>query len=103
MITAALRRTDTGARGAMAVDIQAVCAAASDNQSSQILAIVLSVMFSIYTIVAIALSALTIYSTSQAVPVVDAQALPIGVSAADVPLVALRARPEVSMPRSVLG
>lgn len=79
----------------MAVDIQAVCAAASDNQSTQILAIVLSVMFSIYTIVAIALSALTIYSTSQVVPLVDAQsisanALPVGGYTSDVPLVTLR-------------
>jgi hypothetical protein len=82
----------------MAVDIQAVCTAASDNQATQILAIVLSVMFSIYTIVAIALSALTIYSTSQAVPLVNAQPMPIGASAVgverafstDVPLVTLR-------------
>ena len=52
----------------MAVDITAVCASADANQGSQTLAVVLSIMFSIYTVVAIILSALTIYSTSQAPP-----------------------------------
>jgi len=93
VITVATRVAITD--GVMAVDIQAVCIAASDNQSTQLLAIVLSVMFSIYTIVAIALSALTIYSTSQAVPLMDAQPIGIGSSGgvsfgADVPLVSLR-------------
>ena len=49
----------------MAVDIVGVCAAADENSSSQSLAIVMSVLFSIYTVIAIALSALTIWSTSQ--------------------------------------
>ena len=49
----------------MAVDIQQVCATAAQHQSSQDLAIWLSVLFSIYTFVAIALSALTIYTSSQ--------------------------------------
>jgi len=49
----------------MAVDIQQVCAVAAEHQSSQDLAIWLSVLFSIYTVVAIALSALTIYTSSQ--------------------------------------
>jgi len=53
----------------MAVDVAAVCSSADANQGSQTLAIVLSIMFSIYTVVAIALSALTIYSTSQ-VPII---------------------------------
>ena len=49
----------------MAVDVVAVCAVATNNQASQSLAIVLSVLFSLYTIVSIALSALTIYTSSQ--------------------------------------
>lgn len=49
----------------MAIDEQRVCSTADANQGSQTLAIVLSIMFSIYTMVAIALSALTIYRTSQ--------------------------------------
>ncbi len=49
----------------MAVDIVAVCAVASNNQSSQSLAIILSVLFSVYTLVSVALSALTIYTSSQ--------------------------------------
>ena len=52
----------------MAVDILQVCALASENQSSQQLAIWLSIMFSVYTIVSIALSALTIYTSSQVGP-----------------------------------
>lgn len=59
----------------MAVDIAAVCAAGDTNQGSQTLAIVLSIMFSIYTVVAIILSALTIYSTSQAPPEAVTRAL----------------------------
>ena len=78
----------------MAVDVAAVCSTADANQGSQALAIVLSVMFSIYTVVAIALSALTIYSTSQ-VPLQDsvpAQApIKVGVSAGPgAPLVSLK-------------
>ena len=68
----------------MAIDITAVCQAADSNQGSQTLAIVLSIMFSIYTVVAIILSALTIYSTSQAPPNAVARALgervPVGAS-----------------------
>lgn len=52
----------------MAVDIAQVCTLASENQSSQDLAIWLSILFSIYTIVSIALSALTIYTSSQVGP-----------------------------------
>ena len=52
----------------MAVDITVVCTLASENQSSQDLAIWLSILFSIYTIVSIALSALTIYTSSQVGP-----------------------------------
>ena len=52
----------------MAVDITAVCKLSVENQSSQQLAIWLSLLFSIYTIVSIALSALAIYTTSQAGP-----------------------------------
>ena len=48
----------------MAIDIQSICDTAEASSSSQSLAIILSVMFSIYTLIAIALSALTIYSTS---------------------------------------
>jgi len=59
----------------MAVDVAAICSTADANQGTQTLAIVLSVMFSVYTIIAIALSALTIYSTSQ-VPIVDME--PVG-------------------------
>lgn len=51
----------------MAIDVGSVCATASASHGSQTLAIVLSVMFSLYTVVTIALSALTIYSTSQSV------------------------------------
>ncbi len=54
--------------GAMAIDVVSVCATASSNQGSQMLAVVLSIMFSLYTVVAIVLSALTIYSTSQVNP-----------------------------------
>lgn len=83
----------------MAVDIVAVCSAAQEHQSSQTLAIVLAVMFSLYTVVAITLSALTIYSTSAhpEVPTATATAFPAGASAAcagdsgvDVSLVGLR-------------
>ena len=52
----------------MAVDLQSVCTLASDNQASQDLAVWLSVLFSIYTVVSIALSALTIYTSSQVGP-----------------------------------
>ena len=52
----------------MAVDITAVCTLSSENQSSQTLAVWLSVLFSIYTVVSIALSALTIYTSSQVGP-----------------------------------
>tara|TARA_Y100000389_G_scaffold137919_1_gene135579 strand:+ start:15429 stop:15683 length:255 start_codon:yes stop_codon:yes gene_type:complete len=51
----------------MAVDVSAMCDAANSSQGTQTLAIVLSVMFSLYLVVTITLSALTIYSTSQAV------------------------------------
>lgn len=85
----------------MAVDVTAVCDAAAGAQSSQTLAIVLSVMFSLYTVVTIILSALTIYSTSQAVEpaqtptVVDALVLgkTVGASASlSRPLVSLRSQ-----------
>lgn len=49
----------------MAVDISTVCELASENQSSQTLAVVLSVLFSVYTAISIALSALTIYTSSR--------------------------------------
>jgi len=52
----------------MAVDLLSVCTLASENQSSQELAVWLSILFSIYTIVSIALSALTIYTSSQVGP-----------------------------------
>ena len=52
----------------MAVDITQVCTLSSDNQSSQTLAVWLSVLFSIYTVISIALSALTIYTSSQVGP-----------------------------------
>ncbi len=58
----------------MAVDAAALCEAAAGAQGSQQLAIGLSVAFSVYTIVAIALSALTIYSVSQAPPCAEAEA-----------------------------
>lgn len=56
----------------MAVDIVSVCMVASNNQSSQALAIVLSILFSVYTVVSILLSALTIYTSSQVVTIPDA-------------------------------
>jgi len=59
----------------MAVDVATICSTADATQGTQTLAIVLSVMFSMYTIIAIALSALTIYCTSQ-VPIVDME--PVG-------------------------
>ena len=88
----------------MAIDVASVCSTATDSAGSQTLAIVLSVMFSLYTVVTITLSALTIYSTSQSLA--PAQALPTVLDAiplgprdatsigAGVPvsLVALRAR-----------
>ena len=49
----------------MAVDIVQVCAESAANQSSHELAVWLSVLFSIYTVVSIMLSALTIYTSSQ--------------------------------------
>tara|TARA_B110000902_G_scaffold241906_1_gene292720 strand:- start:51 stop:332 length:282 start_codon:yes stop_codon:yes gene_type:complete len=52
----------------MAVDIAEVCKVASENQSGQELAIWLCIMFSVYTVVSIALSALTIYTSSQVGP-----------------------------------
>lgn len=52
----------------MAVDINSVCTISSENQSSQALSIWLSVLFSIYTVISIALSALTIYTSSQVGP-----------------------------------
>ncbi len=48
----------------MAVDIEQVCAASNDNQSSQTLALGLSVLFAIYTALAIALSGATIVLAS---------------------------------------
>ena len=45
-----------------------MCTLSSDNQSSQTLAVWLSVLFSIYTVISIALSALTIYTSSQVGP-----------------------------------
>ena len=88
----------------MAIDVASVCSTAQDSAGSQTLAIVLSVMFSLYTIVTIALSALTIYSTSQslapaqatptvvdAVPINPRDATSIGASV-PVSLTALRAR-----------
>ena len=47
----------------MAVDVAAVCATAGE-QGGQTLALTLSVTFSVYILVSIALSALTIYSSS---------------------------------------
>ena len=52
----------------MAVDIAEVCRDSAENQSGSDLAIWLCVMFSIYTIISIALSALTIYTSSQVGP-----------------------------------
>ncbi len=88
----------------MAIDVASVCSTAQDSTGSQTLAIVLSVMFSLYTIVTIALSALTIYSTSQslapaqetptvvdAVPIRSRDATSIGASV-PVSLTGLRAR-----------
>ena len=49
----------------MAVDIDDVCRDASANQSGQELAMWLSIMFAVYTFISIALSALTIYTSSQ--------------------------------------
>lgn len=51
----------------MAIDISAQCALASENSSTQTLAIVLSVLFSTYTMLTIMLTAITIKSTSAAV------------------------------------
>lgn len=60
----------------MAVDLADVCASAESG--SQSLAIVLSVAFSLYTIVTIVLSGLTIYSVSQApVPASIVRATPL--------------------------
>ncbi len=52
----------------MAVDIQQVCAAASNNQASQDLALGLSVLFAVYTFIAIALSGTTIVLASNLTP-----------------------------------
>ena len=82
------------ARAAMAVDITSVCTLASENQSSQDLAIWLSVLFSIYTVISIALSALTIYTSSQVGPPGAKEGKPTltgafaGDGLGDVPLVA---------------
>ena len=83
----------------MAVDIASVCSVATDSQGSQTLAIVLSIMFSLYTIVTIALSALTIYSTSQALAPAQIQGtvaggviMPRGSSVGAPPLVGLRSQ-----------
>lgn len=54
-------------RESMAIDVAAACQSAAENQGPQTLAIVLSSMFGLYTLVTIVLSALTIYSTSQSV------------------------------------
>lgn len=48
----------------MAVDIVTVCEAATTHQSSQLLAIILAVLFSVYILLAIGLSAFSIYSSS---------------------------------------
>lgn len=79
----------------MAVDVTAVCDMAAGAQGSQTLAIVLSVMFSLYTVVTIALSALTIYSTSQAVE--PAQATPTVVDGLRIGTSVSGARPLVSL------
>ena len=49
----------------MAVDLVEVCSLAAENQSSNQIAIGLLVVFSIYTLLAIALTALTIYATAR--------------------------------------
>ena len=49
----------------MAIDLQEVCSLSADNQSSQDLAIILAVTFSIYTLISIGISGATIYSVSQ--------------------------------------
>ena len=78
----------------MAVDIVDLCAAASANQGSQNLAVVLSVVFSLYTVCAITLSALTIYSTSQTTSLagarIDSVDSVVGASVDSVSLVGLR-------------
>lgn len=53
----------------MAVDLLTVCADASDNQSTSDLAIGLSILFSIYTITSIGLTARTIYISSTIYPI----------------------------------
>ena len=52
----------------MPIDIVEVCSLAEANLGDQTLAITFSVLFSAYTIVSIALSALTIYTASNAPP-----------------------------------
>jgi len=49
----------------MAIDLQEVCSLSADNQSSQDLAIILAVTFSIYALISIGISGATIYSVSQ--------------------------------------
>jgi len=48
----------------MAVDIELVCAASNDNQGAQSLALGISVIFAVYTFLAIALSGATIVLAS---------------------------------------
>ena len=70
------------------VDIVAVCAAAADSQPNQTLAIVLAIFFNVYIIVAILLSALSIFSAASPAlllkEVQAAVAVPIELSGLDV-------------------
>lgn len=50
----------------MAIDVAAQCELGDANQGSQTLAIVLSVMFSVYTLLTLMLTSLTIFNTSTA-------------------------------------
>ena len=57
----------------MAVDFVHTCSVADENQGSQTLAVALSVTFLVYTLVAVALAALTLLSASEAPPPKEGQ------------------------------
>ena len=58
----------------MAIDVAAQCELADATQGSQTLAIVLSVMFSVYTFLTLMLTSLTIFNTSTATRAGSAEA-----------------------------
>ena len=70
----------------MAIDVAHVCVAAVENESSQVLATVLAILFLIYTGITILLAGLQLYSVSNVPYVAGAMSTHSG----DAPLVSVK-------------